>query len=126
MVQSLIVGMGGFLGAILRYALGGLAQRWAGDAFPLGTLAVNLLGCLLIGACMYLVEYRLLMGPNLRVFLIIGVLGGFTTFSAFGYESFVLLRDGAYWAALLNMAANVIGGTAAVLVGWMAAKATGV
>lgn len=126
MVQALVAGIGGFLGAMLRYGLAGLAQRWANDAFPLGTLAVNLLGCLLIGACMFLVEYRLLLGPNIRIFLTIGILGGFTTFSAFGYESFVLLRDGEYWTALLNVAANVVGGMVAVLLGWMAAKAAGI
>ncbi len=122
MVQVLVVGLGGFIGAVLRYWLSGVAQRWAGDSFPLGTLLVNVLGCLVLGALMCLVEYRQWFGPNVRVFLTIGILGGLTTFSTFGYETFALLRDGQLLAALGNVGANVGVGTMAVALGWFAAK----
>ncbi len=122
MVQVLAVGLGGFVGALLRYWLTGVAQRWAGDSFPLGTLSVNVLGCMVLGALMCLVEYRAWFGPNVRVFLTVGILGSLTTFSTFGYETFALVRDGQLLAALGNVAANVGFGFAAVTFGWFAAK----
>jgi CrcB protein len=123
MTHALIVGAGGFIGSILRYWLSGLAHRWVQDAFPAGTLLVNVLGCLAIGAFWGLVEYRELFSPETRLFITVGILGGFTTFSAFGYETFALLHDREYWAALANVSANVLAGIAAVIIGWMAAKA---
>ena len=122
MAQVLAVGLGGFIGAVLRYWLSGAAQRWVGIAFPLGTLSVNMLGCAVLGALMCLVEYRQWFGPNMRMFLTVGILGGLTTFSTFGYETFALLRDGQLWTALGNVAANVGLGTVAVAVGWFVAK----
>jgi CrcB protein len=122
MSQFFVVGVGGCLGAIARYWLSGLVQRYSNGEFPFGTLAVNVIGCLAIGYVIGLVEYRQLLGPNLRLFLIVGVLGGFTTFSAFGYETFALLRDSQHWLALANVAANTVTGIIAVVVGWIAAK----
>jgi CrcB protein len=122
MEHVLAVGIGGFVGAVLRYWLSGMAQRWAGDSFPLGTLLVNVLGCMVLGAIMCLVEYRQWFGPHVRIFITIGILGGLTTFSTFGYETFALLRDGQLAAALSNVTANVVFGTAAVTLGWFAAK----
>jgi len=82
-------------GAILRYLLSGWVQAWAkGAAFPYGTLTVNLLGCLIIGFLAQLVELRNLFSPETRVFVFIGVLGAFTTFSTFGNDTMLLLRDG--------------------------------
>jgi CrcB protein len=127
MVNMLIVGVGGMIGSILRYWLGGFTQRSIPGTFPVGTLAVNVIGCLAIGAIWSLIEYRQWFGsPEIRIFVTIGILGGFTTFSAFGYETFALLRDGAYVAALLNVTANVVIGMIAVTVGWVAAKAIAV
>lgn len=126
MIQTLAVGVGGFVGAVLRYWLSGIVQRWGDGVLPIGTLAVNVLGCLLLGAVMGVVEYRQLLSPHVRVFLTIGVLGGFTTFSTFGYETFMLLRDNEIIHALGNVALNVVVGTAAVALGWLAAKAMGV
>ena len=123
MAHMLIAGVGGFIGSVLRYWLSGLAQRWAGDAFPVGTLSVNVLGCLAVGAFWSCVEYREWFSPETRIFVSVGVLGGFTTFSAFGYETFALLHDREYLAALANVGANVFIGIAAVIIGWMAAKA---
>jgi CrcB protein len=123
MNHYLAVGIGGCLGSIARYWLSGAVYRYSGGGFPYGTLAVNVLGCFLLGGIMGLVEYRQLFGPNVRLFLTIGILGGFTTFSTFGFETFALLRDHQYLAALGNVAGNVIVGLAAVLAGWFLAKA---
>lgn len=125
MHHFLLVGVGGFIGSILRYGLSGLAHRWVQNGFPIGTFAVNALGCLAVGIVWSLVEYRQWLNPELRVFLTAGILGGFTTFSAFGYETFVLIRDGQYSWAIANVLANVVVGIGAVIVGWMAAKAIG-
>lgn len=122
MSQFIAVGIGGCLGAIARYWLAGLVQRYSNGEFPFGTLAVNVLGCLILGYVIGLVEYRQLFGPSVRLFLTVGVLGGFTTFSTFGYETFALLRDSQHWLALANVAANTVTGVVAVMVGWMAAK----
>src|SRR3990167_4946511 len=112
MNHALIVGVGGFLGSILRYWLSGLAHRWVQDAFPAGTLLGNVLGCLAVGAFWGLVEYREFFSPETRLFVTVGILGGLTTFSAFGYETFALLHDREYWAALANVGANVLSGIA--------------
>ena len=123
MNHYLAVGIGGCLGSLARYWLSGAVYRYMGGGFPYGTLAVNVLGCFLLGGIMGLVEYRQLFSPNVRVFLTIGILGGFTTFSTFGFETFALLRDQQYFSALGNVAGNVIVGFAAVLAGWFLAKA---
>ena len=123
MLHAVLVGIGGFIGSVLRYWLSGIAQRGFKGDFPVGTLLVNIAGCLAIGAFWSLVEYREWFSPEQRIFVTVGVLGGFTTFSAFGYETFMLLRDSEYLPALANVASNTVVGTAAVALGWMAAKA---
>lgn len=106
--QPLIVGAGGFFGAMLRYGLSGVVQRLAPFAtFPLGTLTVNVAGSLLIGVIAGLVEFRQVLGPEARLFLMIGLLGGFTTFSSFAYETLALGQDGEYLLASLNALASV-------------------
>lgn len=117
MLQVLAIGFGGFLGTIARFGLSGLVHKLFGSSFPCGTLAVNLLGCLGIGIVMYLIEDRSMLGPTARLFLSIGVLGGFTTFSSFGYETVELLREGDYGSAAINVSANVILGLGAVWAG---------
>ena len=118
-VHAAVVGVGGFLGALGRYGLSGLIHRYPGTSgFPYGTLAVNLLGCLLIGTVAGLMEGRQLFSPELRVFVLIGVLGGFTTFSTFGYESFMLMRDAEYARVLANVGLHVLGGLALVWLGY--------
>ncbi len=112
------VGAGGFLGAILRYLLGGWVQRLTPAAtFPTGTLAVNVLGCLAIGFVAGLVEMRHGLGPGLRLFLLVGLLGGFTTFSSFAWETLDLARSGALAPALANIALQVVLGLAAAWAG---------
>jgi len=94
MTRVLLVGAGGFAGSVLRYALSALVQGAArGAAFPFGTLAVNLLGCLAIGLLAELAEEHPAFDAEMRALLFTGVLGGFTTFSAFGNETLDLLRN---------------------------------
>jgi len=117
--NSMLVGAGGFLGAILRYGLGGMVHRILPRAtFPFGTLAVNLLGCLLIGIVAGLAGSRQMFGPELRVFVLVGLLGGFTTYSTFGYETFAMLRDGEALRASANILAHVLLGLLAVWLGY--------
>jgi len=119
MSKLIMVGLGGFLGSVLRYGAGELVGRISCAACPpLGTLLVNALGCLVIGILAGLAEARGLMALEMRLFLLIGLLGGFTTFSSFGLESYELLRLGNWPMALGNVAAQVSVGLAAVWVGF--------
>jgi CrcB protein len=125
-IKLLIVGAGGFLGAISRYALSGLVHRHVPGSFPIGTLCVNLIGCFLIGALMTLVQDRKLFTPEARLLFGVGFLGSLTTFSTFGYETVELLRSGESRLALLSVVANVVFGVAGVILGRFAVKALGV
>lgn len=119
MLLILFVGAGGFLGAIARYLVGGWVQDFLQrPSFPYGTLTVNVVGCLLIGMLMGLVESRQLFGPEIRGFLLIGILGGFTTFSTFGYETFELTRGGQATAAVAHVTLQVGLGLPAVWAGY--------
>jgi CrcB protein len=107
--KLLWVGFGGFAGAVMRYLASGWVQQASGSVtFPWGTLAVNAAGCLAIGALSYLADTRGILHPEARLFLIVGVLGGFTTFSAFGNETMNLLRDGENLLAGANVGASVL------------------
>lgn len=120
MKQALIVGLGGFIGSIGRYKLGGIILHHSSSwRFPLSTFAVNVIGCFVIGALAALVEHRDLFLPETRLFLFTGVLGGFTTFSAFGYEGVFLLRRGEIGIATAYASLSVLGGLAGV---WLAFK----
>jgi len=102
--ELLLVGSGGFVGSVCRYALSGAVHRLVPLAvMPLGTLAVNAVGCGVIGFLAGLSESRQLIGPDLRLFLFLGVLGGFTTFSTFGYETLALARGGEHFRAAGNV-----------------------
>lgn len=119
LVHATVVGAGGFLGALARFGLGGLVHRIHGTSgFPYGTLVVNLVGCLLIGVIAGLIEGRQMFAPELRLFALVGILGGFTTFSTFGYENFVLIRDAEYLRMLANVGLHVIGGLMLVWLGY--------
>jgi CrcB protein len=117
----LLVAAGGAVGAVLRYGLSGLVQGRTGAIFPYGTLAVNVVGCLLMGVISELAESRGALEPGTRALITVGVLGGFTTFSAFGNETLNLLRDGERALAAGNIAANLILALAAVWAGRAAA-----
>ncbi len=115
----LLAGLGGFIGSAGRYLVGGWVHALMPfGTFPLGTLVVNVSGCFLIGLLGGLVEARQLFGPDLRVFLLIGVLGGFTTFSSFAYETLALSRDAEILRALLNVAAQVVLGLGVAWLGY--------
>ncbi|MDP3936611.1 MAG: fluoride efflux transporter CrcB [Deltaproteobacteria bacterium] len=117
------VGAGGFIGSVLRYALAGLVHRLIPfAAFPYGTLAVNVTGCLAIGILGGISDGRQTVGPDLRLFLLIGVLGGFTTFSTFGHETLALARDGEYLKASANVLLQVTVGLTAVWLGYGAGR----
>ena len=117
MGNTLLVGVGGFLGAVARYLLGGLVYRYLPATFPYATAIINVTGCFAIGLLAALVEERQLLGPGVRLFWMIGFLGGYTTFSTFGYESMALMREGSHGAALLNVFGQVVLGLLAVWVG---------
>ncbi|MDX1385198.1 MAG: fluoride efflux transporter CrcB, partial [Thermoanaerobaculia bacterium] len=122
MIRILAIGAGGALGAIARYGLTSWVARAAPGLFPLGTAVVNVAGCLAIGVLMRLVEASEALGPNLRLFLIVGFLGSLTTFSTVGYETFHFLRTGEPKVALATVAVNLAVGLAAVTLGWTAAR----
>jgi CrcB protein len=108
MGRVLLVGVGGFLGSVLRYVIGGWAARMkAGWTFPIETLLINVAGCVLIGFLAGLSESRGIFSGSTRAFLFIGVLGGFTTFSTFGYETFQLIRDAQWPAAAASVGLQV-------------------
>ena len=108
-MRLLWIGLGGFAGSVVRYLVSGWAQTISTSVtFPYGTLAVNVLGCLVIGVLSYLADARGLFSAEARLFLFVGVLGGFTTFSTFGNETLNLIRDGEMLVASLNVAANVV------------------
>jgi fluoride exporter len=99
-----IVFVGGGIGAAARYWLSGTIARTSGSAFPFGTVTVNVIGCFLIGFLMTTFEDRFLVTPSLRLFLTIGILGGFTTFSTFSYETIAMMKDAEYFYAFVNVA----------------------
>lgn len=105
--RILIVGVGGFIGASLRYIISGLSIRVFGDSFPYGTLLVNILGGLLIGFIMEASVSLWPVSPNIRIFLTTGILGGLTTFSTFSYETINMLSDGSYLMGGINAGLNL-------------------
>lgn len=118
-MKYLLIFLGGGAGAALRYWMQGVVYGRTGTDFPYGTLAVNVLGCLVIGFLMISLEERFLAVPSLRLFLTIGVLGGFTTFSSFSYETLALARDGETARALANVGLSVVSCLTAT---WMGMK----
>ena len=114
----LLVGVGGFAGSVARYLLGGwLLHHTAQQRFPWSTFAVNVAGCLVIGVLAGLAERHSMFSPGLRLFLFTGLLGGFTTFSAFGLETLFLLRRGEPWVAAAYVGGSVLLGLLAVWLG---------
>ena len=114
----LLVGIGGFTGSILRYVISGTIQQLTqSTSFSYGTLAVNVLGCLIIGVLSQLAESYGLLTAETRALLITGVLGGFTTFSTFSNETMSLFRDSENLLGLLNIGAHIFLGLGAVWMG---------
>ena len=103
MKKMIILVIAGALGTGARYVLGGWVHNLLGSEFPFGTLIVNALGCLSIGFLGTLIDERLLFSPQVRLFLIIGFLGAFTTYSSFAYETWMMTKDGEFVYALVNI-----------------------
>ncbi|MFQ5424395.1 MAG: fluoride efflux transporter CrcB [Phycisphaerae bacterium] len=106
MFKIMMIGAGGGAGAVLRYLVSGWGQRLGGGVFPVGTLTVNVVGCLLIGFLAAAFAGPHLIRDEVRLALMVGLLGGFTTFSSFGYETMALVNDGQWRYALLNVTLN--------------------
>jgi len=123
MQKTIFVGLAGLVGTLFRYWLSGFVARHYGETFPWGTMAVNLIGCFLAGAVFYVTEERFLVSPTVRTIILIGFLGGFTTFSSYGLQTFTLLRDGEFGLATLNVAASNVFGLLMVWTGYVACKA---
>ena len=118
MTRLILVGVGGFLGSVARYTLSGTIQDLVrSETFPYGTLVVNVLGCFTVGLVSYLAEARGAFSADTRTFIVVGFLGGFTTFSAFGNETINLFRDAERWLGSLNVVAHVVLGLGAVWAG---------
>jgi len=122
MMNVLVIGIGGFVGAVARYGIAvWIGQRW-GRSFPLGTFVINVSGSFLIGLLMTLMAERFTENPQWRLLLVVGFLGAYTTFSTFEYETGALLKDGEWLFAGLNVVLSVIAGFVALKLGEVMAK----
>lgn len=126
MTKILIVAIFGGIGSVFRYVLAASVQRSANTTFPVGTLAVNLIGCAVIGLVGAVVLGSRIIREEYRLAIMVGLLGGFTTFSSFAWESFLLLQSGKYAAALWNLAlSNVLGVLAVAFAYWVGVRLFG-
>ncbi|MFA5199465.1 MAG: fluoride efflux transporter CrcB [Candidatus Omnitrophota bacterium] len=121
MLRFFIIGLGGAIGTVLRYVMGGLDYRFSSGVFPISTLIVNVTGSLVIGFLWGVVD-RFAISPNVRLFIFIGILGGYTTFSTFSLETFNLMRDGEYKIAAMNAVLSVVLSIGSVFVGYIVSK----
>jgi len=122
MINAVIIGIGGFFGAIARYGVAlWIDQRW-GRSFPLGTFVINVSGSFVIGLAMSLMTERFIVNPQWRLLLVVGFLGAYTTFSTFEYETGALLKDGEWFFASLNVILSVLAGFVALKAGEVLAK----
>ena len=119
MLKFLFIALGGALGSVLRYIVSGLDYKFSFGIFPVSTLVVNLSGSLIIGFLWGLFE-RFVISPGTRMFVFVGILGGFTTFSTFTLENFNLIRDGELKIALINVLLSNILGIGFVFLGFIA------
>ena len=120
-VQLILIALGGALGSVCRYGLSTAVQRLSSPFFPYGTFVVNVAGSLAFGVIIGAARHRFVLGASERAFLLIGILGGFTTFSTFTYETFALLQDGQLTRASLNAAGQTLVGLVALWAGYVAA-----
>ena len=119
-IKLLLIALAGGVGTLARYGLGGLVQE--GKMFPWGTVAVNLLGCLAFGLIYSALDRRMMLGGDIKIFLLIGFMGGFTTFSTYMFELAEQLRDAQWLAASGYFALHNLGGWAAMILGLMIGK----
>ncbi|MFZ4621394.1 MAG: fluoride efflux transporter CrcB [Bacteroidota bacterium] len=118
MEKYLFIGLGGFLGSIARFGIASFIQNKTESLFPYGTMAVNIAGCFIIGLLMTLFQERIIVSQNIRLFLVIGILGGFTTFSSFSYDTFAMMKSGNLFGAGLNAGMSLFGCLVATWVGF--------
>ena len=123
MIRVLLVALGGAVGSVARYGVGAAAAQLIGPGFPWGTLVVNLTGSFLIAAVMHVALTGTSISLEMRIFLTTGILGGFTTYSSFNYETLALLTSRAYVLAALNLAATVVGCMGAGVLGLATGRA---
>ena len=122
-LNLLIISLGGALGAVSRFLLGNGLSRALGSALPYGTFVINIVGCFAMGLLMTLIVDREILPAAWRLFLCVGFLGGFTTFSSFGYEALILLTEGRLLAALAYVGGSVVLGLVAAAAGVLCARA---
>jgi fluoride exporter len=122
MSRLFLIGLAGFIGTIGRYWLSGVIARRYGETFPVGTLVVNLTGCFLVGLLFYVLQERFTVSPTARTVVLIGLLGGFTTFSSFGLQTFALLQTGEFGLATLYLTASNLVGLVLVWAGYTLAR----
>jgi len=122
MYKIFLIGIAGSLGTLSRYWLSGWADQWWGGTFPFGTLIVNATGCLAIGFLFHATEEKYLVDPVVRSAVLVGFLGGFTTFSSFAVQSFNLLRDGEILLASANILLSNFAGLILVWAGYVIAR----
>ena len=122
MTRYLLVAIGGGTGALARYVAASAIMTRFGGKFPLGTLAINVTGSFLIGFLMTILTGRFQVDPRWRLLLVVGFLGGYTTFSSFEWETYTSVREGELWAGMLNVVSSVMLGYVAVWLGSMLAR----
>ncbi len=122
MIKYLMVGIGGFLGSVLRFWLGSFIGGRLGARFPYGTFVINVTGSFLIGMVLTVLATKAPWSPNWRYLIPIGFIGGYTTFSTFEYETLRLFQDGQFFTAVLNVTLSVVVGFVGVWVGAVAGR----
>jgi CrcB protein len=118
----ILVAVGGAIGSVARYLVSALVGRATGTLFPAGTFAVNLIGCIVFGMIAGAAEQRVVLSPDVRVFLLVGVLGGFTTFSSYAFDGVVLIQQGQIAAALVNIGGQIVCGLLGLWAGYVIAR----
>src|SRR5688572_10190851 len=122
MQNIIVIGLAGLAGTLARYWLSSVIDSRTGASFPFGTLAVNLIGCFVIGFLFYAFADEFVIHPAIRSAVFVGLLGGFTTFSSFGIQTFTLLENGQVLWAALNILLSNIGGLMLVWLGYILSR----
>ena len=122
MIKILAIGLGGFAGALLRYWISGLAYAVTESSFPIGTLTVNILGSFILGFLLGTTDHYV-FHPNVKLFLTVGLLGAFTTFSTFSFETLALIEVSSYYKAFLNVSLSIALGLAGAFLGLIIGRA---